>query len=53
MSGLPREAAFHEAGTPSSLAMVSSDIARTSDDTPIMVNIKNEAQAKMRAIEQI
>ena len=36
---------------PFSLAMVSSDIARTNDDTPIIVNIKNEAQAKTRAIE--
>lgn len=53
VSGLPSEAAFQEAGIPFSLAIVSSDMARTSDDTPIMVNIKNDAQAKTRAIEQM
>ena len=49
VSGSPSEAVFQDDGMPFSLAIVSSDIARTSDDTPIIVSIKNEAQAKMRA----
>lgn len=53
MSGLPSEAVCQEAGMPFSLAIVSSDIARTMDETPIIVKIKNETQATTRAIEQI
>lgn len=51
VSGLPREAVFQEAGMPFSLAIVSSDMARTIEETPIMVNIRNEAQAMTRATE--
>lgn len=53
MSGLPSEAVCQEAGIPFSLAMVSSDMARTMDETPIIVSTKNETQAMTRATEQI
>ncbi len=52
LSGLPSEAACQEIGTPFSLAIVSSDIARTSDETPMMVKIKKDAQAMVREIMQ-
>lgn len=53
VSGLPREAICQEDGIPFSLAIVSSDIARTTEETPMMVRTKNETQAMMRATEQI
>lgn len=53
VSGLPSEAVCQEDGIPFSLAIVSSDIARTTDETPIMVKTKNETQAMTRATEQI
>lgn len=53
VSGLPSEARFQLLGMPFSLAMVSSDIALTSDETPIMVNIKKAAQAMIRDAEQM
>lgn len=53
VSGLPNEAVSHDAGTPFSLAMFSSDMARTRDDTPIIVRIRNEVQAIARATVQI
>lgn len=51
VSGLPNDAAFQDAGMPFSLAIDSSDMARTSDETPMRVSIKNEAQATTLAIE--
>lgn len=51
MSGLPREAIFQAEGMPDSLAIVSSDMARTSEVMPIMVKIRKEAQAITRATE--
>lgn len=53
VSGLPSEATFQTAGTPFSLAMFSRDIARTSDETPIIARARKEAQAMMRATEQM
>lgn len=51
-SGLLTEAVCQAVGIPSSLAMVSSDMARTSDETPIMVKIRKDAQAMARAVRQ-
>ncbi len=53
MSGLPSEAVFQIAGMPFSLAMLSSDMARTIEETPMMVRTKKETQATMRAIAQM
>lgn len=48
LSGLPSEAACQDVGMPFSLAMVSSDMARTSEETPMMAKIKKDAQAIVR-----
>ncbi len=49
-SGSPREAACHEAGTPFSLSIVSRDMARTRDETPMIAKIKKDTQAVAREI---
>ena len=51
VSGLPSEAVCQDDGIPFSLAIVSRDIARTIDETPMMVKTKNETQAITRAAE--
>lgn len=53
VSGLPSEAISQEAGIPFSLAIFSSDMARTSDEMAIIAKAKNDVQAEMRAMEQI
>lgn len=53
VSGKLVEAVFQLLGTPFSLAMFSSDIARTNDDTPMTANIRKEIQAIVRETAQI
>ena len=53
VSGLPSEAVCQDDGIPFSLAMASRDMARTSDETPMMVKTKNETQAITRATEHM
>lgn len=53
VAGLPSDAVSQTLGMPFSFSTSSSDIARTSDDTPIIVSIKNETQAMTRAMAQM
>ena len=53
VSGRLVEAAFQLLGIPFSLAMFSSDIALTNDETPIIVRIKKEIQAIVREAAQM
>lgn len=52
VSGLPNEAICQEDGIPFWFSTLSSDIARTSDETPMTVSTKNDTQAMMRAVAQ-
>lgn len=52
VSGLPNEAICQEDGIPFWFSTLSSDMARTSDETPIIVNVINEIQATIRAAAQ-
>lgn len=47
------EEVSHEEGVPSALAISESDMARTSEETAMSANTKNEIQATMRALVPI